>query len=564
MSKGRHGTNEYLVGTQIRTMDANGDPVLRPATPEEKSANFLFSGFVADDFQGIPNSDALIAQVAVAMTHHVGAKGAVDQRVPAGYTYLGQFIDHDLTLDDTELDLQTTVAGRLKSKRSPTLDLDSLYGDGPDDIKSAVFYQADGVQLLTNAPARVPPEFGDMAIEDRSGFDLPRRGDAKDGVLRTAREAKIPDIRNDENLAIAQLHAAMIRFHNKVATNMRGTVPDADLFERVRERVTHHYQWVVLHDYLPRIMSQDVLNDVFTHGRRVFEKNSPSPLGTMPVEFSGAAFRLGHSMIRTTYEWNKNFGSQPDALDSGHIFRLFRFSGTSGKLVPTRADPGSAEDLRELEDPAADSADQLPSNWVADWLRLFDFSRFEASDPAFKPAAFNHAFAIDTHLVDPLATLPMGSFGATEVPLLKKRNLAFRNLARGRMLKLPSGQQMATALAAAGCILTPLTAQQLLEGGPGGVSLAHADTQVRTELVSNTPLWFYILREAEFNDKKLAGVGARIVGETMHRALEGSRYSILGSTFKPTLGPGAAQGRFDMADLLHTAFDGQPQLLNPF
>jgi hypothetical protein len=566
MSKGRHGTNEFLIGTQIRTMDAEGETVLRPATPDERTRKFLFSGFISDDFRGSPNSDELLAQLAVAMTHHAGAQGLADVRVPAGYTYLGQFIDHDLTLDEAELDLRTTTVAGMESKRSPTLDLDSLYGDGPADPASRQFYELDSVHLLAGTPGVVPPQFGEMAvpIDKRKGFDLPRRGAAKDGSRGTAREAKIPDIRNDENLAVGQLHAAMIRFHNKVAKDLRGTVPDADLFERARERVTKHYQWVILHDYLPRLVSADVLADVFTNGRRVFEKGSASRLGTMPVEFSGAAFRLGHSMIRSAYEWNRNFGSHAQALDSGHLFRLFRFSGTSGTLQPTAAAPGSLEDIKDLDNPAPPFADALPSNWVVDWLRMFDFSRFETDNPAFKPVAFNHAFAIDTHLVDPLATLPLGSIGASEAILLKKRNLAFRNLARGRMLGLPSGQQMATALLQAGCALTPLDADQIVVGGLGGVSLAEASAEVRAELVGNTPLWFYILREAEFNHHKLDGVGARIVAETMQRALEGSHYSILGNAFKPTLGPRGSAGIFDMADLLHYAFDGEPSLLNPF
>jgi hypothetical protein len=218
--------------------------------------------------------------------------------------------------------------------------------------------------------------------------------------------------------------------------------------------------------------------------------------------------------------------------------------------------------LEEL-DKAQAAGNTLPDNWVADWLRLFDFSRFETADPRFKPAAFNHASAIDTHLVDPMATLPLGSFGAVEAPLLKKRNLAFRNLARGRMLSLPSGQQLVAALQAAGCEVKPLGREQLLVG-QGGIRLTDLDGATQDELVRNTPLWFYILREAEFNGNKLDGVGARIVAETMHRALQGSRYSLFKGPFRPRLGPGAAQGRFDMADLLHAAFGGDPTRLNPF
>lgn len=567
MSGGRHGTNEYLVGATIRTMDINDNTVVRSATPAEMTKNFIFSRFVNEEFVGTRNSDELIAQLAVAMTHHNGKKGELDPTMPAGYTYLGQFIDHDLTLDDRELDLRALPIDRMPNKRSPTLDLDSLYGEGPTSEMSKEFYQADGASLIEGSPLRDVP--GDIVVEDGTGYDLPRRG--KPGEFTNdpnAKRAKIPDVRNDENLAVAQIHAAMIRFHNKVVKQLVGTVPQEELFERTREVVAKHYQWMIWFDYLPRIVSPKVLDDVFTNGRKVFEKDSPNELGTMPVEFSGAAFRLGHSMIREAYEWNKNFGTVGNPIDSGHIFRLFRFSGTSGTLQPSAHPAGSEADIKDLDNPQPPFSTQLPGNWVADWLRMFDFSRFASTNITFKPAdaVINHASKIDTHLVDPLATLPLGSVNATpQNILLKKRNLAFRNLARGRMLGLPSGQQMVQALNAKGCAIKPLNEEQLLNGRGGGVSLNITDVPQRDELKGNAPLWFYILREAEFNKNKLDGVGARIVAETMHRALQGSRYSILkDNSFKPTLGPGTANNRFNMEDLLHFAFNGDPKLLSPF
>jgi hypothetical protein len=83
--------------------------------------------------------------------------------------------------------------------------------------------------------------------------------------------------------------------------------------------------------------------------------------------------------------------------------------------------------------------------------------------------------------------------------------------------------------------------------------------------VANTPLWFYILREAELNGGQLAGVGARIVAEVFHRAMEGSATSILhGPTFKPSTDLGSPDGqKFRMVDLLLFAFEGNPDLLNP-
>lgn len=207
----------------------------------------------------------------------------------------------------------------------------------------------------------------------------------------------------------------------------------------------------------------------------------------------------------------------------------------------------------------------LPSNWVADMLRLFDFSRFKADNPAFVPPKedFNFAMKIDSGMTDPLSLLPIGSFGATEAPLLKKRNLAFRNLVRGRMLGLASGQQMVQAFKDAGINIDALNKDQLFDGN-GGVKITAADVPDRNELLKNTPLWFYVLREAEFHGNKLGDAGARIVAETFHRAMQTSHHSIVTDPeFKPTLGPGAKQGRFNMEDLLHFAFDGRVDLLNP-
>ena len=557
---GRHGREAYYIaGEGMRGLGTHGEMKQWIASGLEESVEFRFSRFVPG-LVGAPNSDDVLAQLAVAMLQK---KGQFDTKMPAGYTYLGQFIDHDMTLDPSELDLATTGVLPLQSLRSPTLDLDSLYGRGPD--VQPEFYQDDGVKLLVGRPLPIP---GVNPTAASDGYDLPRRGAAADGRRRTAREAKIPDIRNDENLAIAQVHAAFIRFHNKVVDDLvKQSVPSRVLFERARETVTKHYHWMLRHDYLPRVCTPAVVDDVYAYGRRIFETNPYSPYATMPVEFSGAAFRLGHSMIRTSYEWNKIFNSKPGALDSGHLFRLFRFSGTSGTLSPTLPvphPPGSEEDLRDLE-AATNTLPVLPSNWVADLLRLFDFSRFKADNPAFVPPKedFNFAMKIDSGMTDPLSLLPIGSFGATEAPLLKKRNLAFRNLVRGRMLGLASGQQLVQAYKNAGINLDALNKEQLFDGN-GGVKITAADVPDRNELLKNTPLWFYVLREAEFHGNKLGDVGARIVAETFHRAMQTSHHGVVTDpAFKPTLGPGAKSGRFNMEDLLHFAFDGRVDLLNP-
>lgn len=129
------------------------------------------------------------------------------------------------------------------------------------------------------------------------------------------------------------------------------------------------------------------------------------------------------------------------------------------------------------------------------------------------------------------------------------------------MTRLATGQQMAAFLQSKGVNLTKLTKAQIKHGKNGANLDALTPTQ-RDEVATNTPLWFYILREAELNGGKLTGVGARIVAETFHRAMEGSEHSIVRDpTWKPTLGPNS--NTFRMVDLLLFAFEGKKTLIAP-
>lgn len=464
-------------------------------------------------------------KVGLAMTKDAGKK---DSAIPAGYTYLGQFVDHDLTFDKSKLvgDHAVSVA-TLVQGRSPSLDLDSLYGLGPVDTPE--FYNADKRRLKVGATA---PSFPDDGIADKAhaGFDLPRAPN---------RSATIPDARNDENLAVAQTHLAFIRFHNRVVAKLIADgVPTAQVFTRARELVILHYQWMLRTDFLPRIVRPGVVDAVFDGGRILVEPTATAAdPPAMPVEFSVAAYRLGHSMVRGAYDWNHVFDDGAGTLEF-----LFIFSATGGDLG---------------------SADRLPSNWIADFRRLYDFT--EAGRNDLRPILggknkMNVARRIDTLLANPLAALPDGSIGGPD-PTAIRHNLAFRNLTRARMLQLASGQQMAALLHARGATFTPITRAKILAGS-GGASLASLNAPQRNLFAAHTPLWFYILREAEHAGGQLTGVGARIVAETFHRAMEASTVSIFADpAWRPTLGPDA--DTFRMVDLLLFAFEGKEELLNP-
>jgi Animal haem peroxidase len=466
-------------------------------------------------------------KVAVAMT----TLPTRQSNVPAGFTYLGQFIDHDLTFDKTSVMFGSFVTpAQLVQGRSPSLDLDSLYGAGPQDPVSAKFYEADGLHLKMGDTVAA---FGDAG---RPKTDLPRAGTGSNNAAK--RTAVIPDPRNDENLAVAQTHLAMIRFHNRVVDTLPGTVPAAQKFATARDIVTRHYQWMIKTDFLPRIVKQRPITDVFNNGRKAFEVGAtPTDVPTMPIEFSVAAYRLGHSMIREAYNWNKNFEAGGGTLDF-----LFTFSGLSGDLGGNL---------------------KLPANWIADFRRLYDFGEAGRADLVVPAAKFNRAMRIDTKLANPLEFLPTQtlSLPASTPANDPQLNLAFRNLTRARMVKLATGQQMLRFLKSKGVVMSGLSKAQIRDGN-GGATLDTLTATQQAAFLKNTPLWFYILREAELNNGKLRGVGGRIVAETFHRAMEGSTSSIVRDpAWRPSLGPNNTT--FRMVDLMLFAFEGKKNLLNP-
>ena len=457
----RHSRDQYyVVGEGIFRMNPDGTASLTEsvtAPPNE----FSFSRIGP---RGTALDNALAEAVAVAMT---GVPQQVeDTSLPAGYTYLGQFVDHDLTR-------MTSTNGNLVSQRSPLLDLDVLYGDGPGGQQHGSLY--NGIRLRLGTTQASPTNNVPNAGNDLEGFDLPRN--AAGATPAEKQLALIPDLRNDENLIVAQTHLAFMRFHNRVAD----TFGPRATFKNVRAKVVKHYQW-----------------------NRVFK--SPGP----------------------------------DVLAPGSLGLLFSFSGTSGTLQPPHH--------------------RLPTNWVADFRRLFRFSAAGRPDLAVPDSEFNPAMRIDASMVDPLRNLPAGSFGPPNVPAPPaiERNLAFRNLRRANMVELASGQQMANMMG-----FPALNAEQILRGAGGATpDFSTLTIAQKTELTTNTPLWLYILREAEINGGKLTGVGGRIVAEVFHRAIEASRDSILrDKRFRPTLGPN--RSTFRMTDLLLFAYEGEADSLNP-
>ena len=293
-----------------------------------------------------PLGRPILEGIARAMTR----EGGPDSEVPSGYTYLGQFVAHDLSFDPRGLTraLEFVAVSELRQRRSPSLDLDSLYGDGPDELvvedgAARLWYEGDGARLREGVTTGVADRFD----EPVRGFDLPR-----DWGL-----AAIPDPRNDENLVVAQLHLAFIRFHNAVVERLRCTVPREDLFRRARELVVRHYQWILRGDFLPRVVNGAVLDAVFGEGggRRVVEPDaSPDVAPTMPLEFSAAAYRFGHSMARDAYDLNR-------ILPSASLAELFQLTGALRRDIGGRG--------------------TLPSSWIVQPRPLLRGQRARAGQP---------------------------------------------------------------------------------------------------------------------------------------------------------------------------------------
>jgi hypothetical protein len=522
----RHASETYdIPGEGLLSVSAGGRGCPAAAGSPKAAPPFRFSRMGPDGagHQLDPDTTESLATNMAAG----GGTGVERSHVPAGYTYLGQFIAHDLTFDKTCVTLGENVSpGRLLQGTSPVLDLDSLYGAGPRDPASAAFYEDDGVHLKVGGT--VPGVDG----READGFDLPRGAGSTPAELRTA---VVADPRNDDNLAVAQTHLAFIRFHNRVVDTLPASVPEALRFDRARELATLHYQWLIRHDYLPRICAKSVLDDVFANGRKAFESAAePTAFPTMPIEFSIGTFRLGHSMVRGVYRWSRR-------IPIVTLDQLFEFSGKGGDLGGN---------------------DRLPTKMIPDFRGLYDFRRAAPAGLLANKPRLNMAQRIDTRLASGLTELPPATFGEQDVPREDpRRNLAFRNLTRAQMVGLASGPQMADFLIRCGVPLTRLAPEQIL-GVDDGTRLSGFLPDRKAALVERTPLWFYILREAESNRGRLNGVGARIVAETFHRAMEGSEASIVRDPgWRPTLGPNSKT--FRMTDLLLFACEGSLRLLAP-
>jgi hypothetical protein len=376
---------------------------------------------------------------------------------PSALVYLGQFLDHDLTRDETRLEHAATDPRKTANLHAPRLNLESVYGGGPQKSPELYDLSETGAETFllgqTEAVSTIPS--------------------TPDDFYRRDGKPMLADARNDQHLIIAQLHIVFLQFHNRAVDHLkRGqfieqVFPNETIFETARRLVAWHYQWIVRNEFLEYFVLPQVLTDVEQNGPRLFKTNGTVP--ALPVEFTQAAFRFGHSVVQRQYEINRWVG-----------------------LVRLR-------DLVRKEERSA----ALPANRVVDWDR---FTKTWGGNA-------NFAENIDTLISEDMFDLP-----AAAMPIPWKINpppLPEMTLIRGSRVGLPSGQE-ACRLAA----VSPLPDEQVGFDDDDNVFLRARG------LHEKTPLWYYLLREAELlgvrkfrGGECLGPLGSRIVAEVLLGAL---------------------------------------------
>lgn len=416
-----------------------------------------------------------------------------DSGIPSAYTYFGQFVDHDIVLESRLKDINledpklkplslSEVRQKIKNARTPAFNLASMYGLASDGTP-VPRNRAELLLGVVSPSGNKPPgknEFNDLQRKPRA----PK-------TPWIDREALIGDPRNDENLIISQFHVAFLRTHRALVMNGRS-------FEEAKKTLVQHYQYLILNDFLIRIANKDIIDDILRHGNRLFR---PPEFGLyMPLEFSAAAYRFGHSMVRSKYDYNVNF-QNATAATLGQLFNATRFIGVD-----------------------FESFDHIPEKWIIEWEHFLD-------------GGTNHARRIDTQLVEPLFELP----DQPGAPPIRQKSLAVRNLLRGYLLRLPVGQKVAESIGK-----RPMSETEIERAA---ANAEQARVLRETNFLRRTPLWYYILAEATGRNE-LGPVGSTIVAEVLVGLVRESEHSILNEPgWKPTL----SAGHFTLRDFFRIA-----------
>ncbi len=430
----------------------------------------------------LANSDEeKLINLGEAMRYDVEREGTLTPRV--GYTYFSQFVGHDLTYDPTPLDGPYLDPEQTLNHRTPFLDLDHVYGGGPKHSPN-LYCGEPGAEMFK------------LGATTPTGYlrDLP----IGNGMILLGDEE---DTRNLDNLILRQLHVLFLKFHNEAVKQISvkpSTISGFEhlnsgtIFEQAQRLVRWHYQWIVRHDLLPRILHTSVWNREDWIGRA---HPQPKDAFAIPIEFSLAAFRFGHSMVRNAYGLNcrQKRVTISDLMALGH-----------------RPSP-------------------VPDDFIIEWGRFFD------GLPASGPVA-SSSF-IDTSIAAPLHDLSLSIIRLCSKMerSVEPPRLPVRTLLRGARARLPAGQEVADVLVSQGIIKSEdrLTSAQLTQDTCNRAGSVLRDVG----LEENTPLFYYLLKEAELIARglTLGPIGSYIVAAVIEGALEAdpnSYVSVIGPDWK--------------------------------
>ena len=483
-----------------------------------------------------------------------GVPPQIKMDLPAVYTYFGQFMNHDISapVGGMEVDLgglapagvigsdllpDLTATGRaasitpildhLANEHACPLSLTSLYAYGPGsrDPEVNALYQPDGMRFRLGATATLSPQM--MGQTTPTAYHkIDRRTGAHD-LPRSARTALIADLRNDENLIISQMHLAFMLLHNKLVDALHPAVPDpAACFARARQMVTLHYQWCILNDYLPKLLAPGVLDLVLNAAPRLTFANQ------VPMEFTSVAFRFGHSMVGSQYDFNANFGTAGRIAASASLAQLFGFT-THGQM--------------------AGQGVPLPDHWVVDWPRLTQISGIIGAGDE----RGSRAEKLDLNFANDMFNL------AEADQNLAYRSIFLRNMLRGYHRRMPFGQDLAHAYGLP--VLTPAEVQSAIPDRPAAdmPALSLRQLTARLGLLTDTPAWLYILCESQVRQggNHLGPTASHLIADTITGLMRLRPDTVLTTAWHPAQSPlrtGKGEPLTSLGQLLNCAVAGTP------
>lgn len=439
-------------------------------------------------------SDRAAADLAATMENTTPDPPGVDRgtsddsaTLPAEYTYLGQFIDHNLDFDETAQPTADVNPSSVTNFESFRFDLNNLFGGGP--TVDPQLYAADHKHLLVTGT----PGGGGV-------YDL-----ARDPLTG---EAILVEPRDDDNQIISQVTAAFAAFYNDF-------VDRGDSYARARRLTEDYYQEIVLTDVLPAYVGQSTIDEYLRVGPggsvRLITPNFPDASFT-PIEFSVGAYRFGHALVRANYHINDIFPATEDVDDNVPIFDLGAFQ--TGDLSGGAPLPGPNGSSSTACTSTSLCVQPNPAGHQIQWKYFVPALDANPNDPGI-----NYARQTQPTISAPLFNLPAETIpGCADVadPVCNgSGDLISRDFARGNWDGLPSGQDIARAL---GCPV---------------ISAASINPTDDPVFDSGTPLLYYVLAEAKAENRVLGCVGRKIVAQTFLRVLWDTPNSVLRSHFRP-------------------------------